>query len=72
LKNKKVWRRILGYQAGEKLLLKVTYLVPPIKKGEIGRIEDCWYANDFLGYCFTLKFSKGRGLIVFSDEVEEI
>jgi len=66
------WRKILGYQKGEKLRLIKTYAVPPVKKGEIGTIKSFWFAGDYLGYCFTLKFSKGRELVVFSDEVEEV
>jgi len=72
LRSSDVWRKILGYSIGERLRLTKTYVHPKVEKGEIGRIVSFWFAHDYLGYCFTLKFSHNRELVVFSDEVEEI
>jgi len=65
----KIWVKILGY-TGLKVRLKVGYIVPPIKEGEIGVVVSSDYYNNYLQYFLEIKFSRNRTLHTFSDEVE--
>lgn len=67
----KKWRRILGYQIGEKLRLKQPYKVPEVKEGEIGTVVNTIFMGR-LGWAIFLVFSGGREIIAFEDEVEEV